>query len=119
MLAALLFGGHSALHRWDLRKARREMLLRACRAPEYVAQAWVEGEEGQASAKLWLQFAGGKPHLVADGRLGCVEAAIRLRGAGITLDAGAAQTGTAPVSGASRLPGQCGARQLPGVSPLT
>ena len=119
MLAALLFGGHSALHRWDVRKTRREMLRRACRAPEHVAQAWVEGEEGRASGRLWLQLAGGKPQMVADGRLGCVEAAIRLRGAGIKLSVCAAQTDPVHAAVTHRLPVQHGARRLPSVSPLT
>ena len=120
MLAAVLFGGHLALHHWDLRQTRRELLLRACRAPEYVARAWVEGEEGQASAKLWLQFAGGKPRMVGEGRIGCVEAAIRLRGAGIVLDAGAPQADATPGRNVDRPPAQHSrTRQLSSLSPLT
>lgn len=118
MLAAILFGGHVALHHWDLRNTRRELLLRACRAPEYVTRAWVEGEEGQASAKLWLQFAGGKPHMVGQGRIGCVDAAIRLRGAGIILDASAAPPDATPDRDASKPPAQHRPRQLSSFSPL-
>ena len=58
MLVAVLFGGHSALHRWDLRTTRLAMLRRACKFPDGVARAWVEIHEGGKPPKLWLQFSG-------------------------------------------------------------
>jgi hypothetical protein len=89
LLVAILFGGHSALHRWDLRTTRRALLQRACRAPEIVARVWVEGRAGEKSAQLWLQFAGGKPHAVAKGSKACTETIARLTAAGIAVDTSA------------------------------
>ncbi|QCB48362.1 hypothetical protein [Hydrogenophaga sp. PAMC20947] len=91
LLATLLFGGHLALHRWDIRQTRRSLLLRACKAPEHVARAWVEGQESGKAPKLWLQFTGGQPQTVAQGNTGCAAVSTRLRAAGVTVDASAIQ----------------------------
>ncbi len=120
LLATVLFGGHAALHRWDLRKTRREMLQRACRAPEHVARAWAEGGQSDGSVKLWLQFNGKTPHMVALGRKACAEALGRLRAAGIGVETDALQPGVslAPEA-AQRLPGQPRASRLSGFSSLS
>ena len=91
MLATFLFGGHSAIHRWEARKTRRALLLRACKAPEFVARAWVERQEDGQSTALWLQFTGGKPHTLAQGKLACAEVVARLRAAGVVVDTSAVQ----------------------------
>lgn len=92
MLIGLLFGGHSLLHRWDQRETRRGLLKRACRAPEFVARTWLDPEADVKSPKLWLQFKGSKPYLVADGRKGCAEVVERLKAAGIAVDGVDAQS---------------------------
>jgi hypothetical protein len=91
LLASLLFGGHAALHQWDVRSTRRAMLQRACRAPECVVRAWLESQTDDGAPQLLIQFAGGQPYVVAQGSAGCAEAATRLRAAGIKVDASAIQ----------------------------
>ena len=93
MLLGLLFGGHSLLHRWDQRTTRRGLMKRACHWPEFVARAWLEGAEDVKSPRLWLQFKGGKPYVVAHGRKGCAEAIARLTAAGIEVDGGGGGAG--------------------------
>jgi hypothetical protein len=122
LLATVLFGGHSALHRWDIRQTRRALLQRASRFPEYVVRAWVEGREDDGSAKLWLRFTGGQPHIAAQGRMAVPEAVVRLGAVGITVERGAVQP---PEMGAAihreprgPLPGQHRSRAFSAFSPV-
>ncbi|AOW12701.1 hypothetical protein LPB72_16925 [Hydrogenophaga crassostreae] len=120
LLATVLFGGHAALHRWDIRQTRRALLQRALRFPEYVARAWVEGQADDGTAKLWLQFTGGQPHVAAQGRTAVPEAVARLSAMGIDVECGALQKKELGAGIGGHVSGQSGqqrSRALSDVSP--
>jgi len=95
------------------------MLQRALRFPEYVARAWVEGQEDDGSVKLWLQFTGGQPHVATQGRMAVREVVARLSAAGITVESGATQQKKAGIDGGARwLPGQHRSREISDFSPM-
>jgi hypothetical protein len=96
LLAAFLFGGHSALHWGSVLMARRALLRRACHAPEHLKRAWVESLEDDGPPELWLQFTVEPPQTVAQGNTGCAKATKRLNAAGITVQSSAASAARTP-----------------------
>lgn len=120
LLAAFLFGGHSALHWGRVLMARRALLRRACHAPEHQERAWVGSLEDGRPHKLWLQFTGEPPQTVAQGSTGGAKAVTRLSAAGITVESGATQQKKdAGIDGGARwLPGQHRSREISDFSPM-